>query len=387
MNWNEDIVVAKTFYGLEGVLSKELEELGFTGVKELNRAVEFRADYLGVLRANYMLRTALSVLKPINNFRIKGKDDLYRGAYNIRWEDIFGADKTIIVRGAVRSEYFPNTQYPALIIKDAICDRFRDKVGSRPSVSTRNADVVIDLHLQDDLVRLSLNTSGKALFQRGYREEKGEAPLNEVLAAGLIKLSGWKGDVPLIDPFCGSGTICIEAGLIAHGLPPQLERNRFSFMSYKNFKNEEWENLKSEYPFRPKRDMVPIIGTDVDGDMIRVARTNLRGTSLAKTVTFNAIEFNDLILPKEKGIMICNPPYGERIGSELNELYGEFGTYLKHNTAGYATFIISSNYEALKQVGLRHSANFKVFNGSLECAFRKYEVFEGKMKEFKTNKA
>ena len=387
MNWSTGEFVAKTFFGLEEVLADEAKELGLSNVKVLNRAVSFEGGYKDMIRANYALRTALAILKPIKEFKFREKDDFYQQIKDIPWEKVFDPQKTFVIKGAVRSKTFPNSQFPILVCKDAIVDRFKEKTGTRPDIHTKRAAIVIDIFVHENQARISLNTSGTPLFQRGYRQETGRAPLNEVLAAGLIRMTGWKADRPFYDLFCGSGTICIEAGLMAHGLPPQLERKYFAFMHYKNFRHSDYEDVKAEFPSRPKREIVPIVGVDINTNMIRTARTNLRGTSLAKTVTFEAKDFRDVVLPEDGGVIVSNPPYGERIGDNVEELYADLGTFIKHKAKGFDSYVISSSREALNEIGLRPSRKWRVFNGKLECSYRKYETFKGTMKEFKTEKS
>ena len=378
-------LVAKTFYGLEEVLKEELESIGAQNVEAGNRAVTFEGDLRLLYEANLWLRTAISVLRPIKTFRYKNEHDLKRVFADINFKQYMSASQTFAVKGAVHSKEFKFSQYPMLLLKDAVVDFFRDAQGRRPDVNLEKPNVLFDLHVQDNQCTIALNSSGAPLFQRGYRKDTGDAPLNEVVAAGLLALAGWKGETNFIDPFCGSGTLPIEAALIANGMPPAIVRKRFSFMNWPDFDQQLWDDIKRKVPMQPNRNLnVRIIGSDFNGDMILMARNNARSLPLGKTISFETKGFRDQTSPGVPGVLISNPPYGERLEvDEIGDLYKEVGDFFKHEMAGYDCWLLSSNLEALKRVELKPSKKVQMYNGSLSCDFRKYTIFEGSLKEFK----
>lgn len=377
----ELIITVKTLYGFEDILSEELNELGYDKVEKGNRSVQLKGGWKDVYRINYLSRLSISVLVEIESFYIHKEDDLYKEAKKIDWTNYFDVDKTISVKGAVFSRIFNHTNYPMLLVKDAIVDTFREKTGERPNVELKSPQVVIDVYISEKKVVLSLNTSGVPLFQRGYRQQTGEAPMNEVLAAGLLRLSGWDRKSPLVDPMCGSGTIAIEAALWAADIPSMIERYHYAFKNFKTFDAEVWEEVRSEGNDRPIKLDFPIIAADEDAGMIRKAQRNSRVAPIGKMIEFVTTEFKDFDPPEGGGTLIMNPPYGERMGDEMIELYEEIGDTFKQKYAGYSCWIVSSNIDAIKRVGLKPNAKIKVFNGSLECSFRKFEVFEGSLKD------
>lgn len=376
-------ITIKTFYGLEEVLAKELEEHGFSGAKLLNRAVSIKGNWDDIYFLNIHLRCAISILVEIANFKVKTERDLYTNAYQIDWPTFFKVDKTFAVKGAVFSDVFRHSQYPFLLVKDAIVDRFRDKVQERPDVNVKKPQVMIDVYVNNNVVTLSLNTSGLPLFQRGYREATGAAPLNEVVAAGILKLSGWDGKTDLVDPFCGSGTILIEAALMAAGLPPNLERHHYAFKNFENFNEEKFNSIIDGIDRRVKGLPCKIVGSDISDEMVTKTRRNLRGLPIGRFVETSVKPFDQVEKPSESGMIVTNPPYGERMGEEIEELYEGIGNWLKHSMPGYSCWLISSNMDALKKVGLKPDTKMRLFNGKLECSLRKYTVFEGKLKDNK----
>ena len=376
-------ITIKTFYGLEEVLAKELEEHGFSGAKLLNRAVSIKGNWDDIYFLNIHLRCAISILVEIANFKVKTERDLYTNAYQIDWPTFFKVDKTFAVKGAVFSDVFRHSQYPFLLVKDAIVDRFRDKVQERPDVNVKKPQVMIDVYVNNNVVTLSLNTSGLPLFQRGYREATGAAPLNEVVAAGILKLSGWDGKTDLVDTFCGSGTILIEAALMAAGLPPNLERHHYAFKNFENFNEEKFNSIIDGIDRRVKGLPCKIVGSDISDEMVTKTRRNLRGLPIGRFVETSVKPFDQVEKPSESGMIVTNPPYGERMGEEIEELYEGIGNWLKHSMPGYSCWLISSNMDALKKVGLKPDTKMRLFNGKLECSLRKYTVFEGKLKDNK----
>lgn len=370
----------KTFYGLEQVLSEELIELGYTDPVLLNRAVQVTGDWKDVYFLNLHVRCAISVLVEIEQFTIRHEDDLYKKAAKIKWTNYFAVDKSFAIKGAVFSDFFNHSQYPFLVVKDAVVDCFRDEMNERPDVNTRNPQVVFDLYINRDKVTISLNTSGTPLFQRGYREATGIAPLNEVVAAGLIRMSGWDKKSTFIDPFCGSGTLLIEAALMAANIPPAIERHHFAFKNFANYNAELWQEIVDAVPRRVTSLPCKIVGSDVSADMVTKTRRNLRGLPIGRFVETSVNAFDEMTPPEEGGLMISNPPYGERMGEEIDELYTAIGDWMKTKMTGYDCWLLSSNFTAFKHVGLKPDAKIRVFNGDLECSFRKYSIYQGSKK-------
>jgi putative N6-adenine-specific DNA methylase len=374
-------ITLKTFFGFENVLKEELEEMGYTQIEVLNRAVQVKGTWADVYSLNYTCRCAISVLVQLAHFRIDKEEDLYKKALKIDWVSIFDPNKTFAVKGAIFSTIFRHSQYPFLLVKDAIVDSFRDKGFDRPNVQVKAPQVMFDLYIREKEVTISLNTSGAPLFHRGYRDSVGDAPLNEVVAAGLVRMSGWDRKTPFYDPFCGSGTLLIEAAMLALGMPAAIERTHFAFKNFKNFDAQLWSDLTENTWTRPASMDVEIFGSDQSAEMMMKAKRNLRGLGLARWIEVKPEAFSEMKKPFEKGFIVTNPPYGERMGDEIEELYDELGTWLKHEMSGYTAWVISSNGDALKKIGLRPTRKVKVFNGDLECSFRKFELFEGSKKD------
>lgn len=378
---SENTITLKTFYGLEDVLKSELEEFGYTNVEVLNRAVQVKGTWRDVYFLNLNVRCAISVLVQIASFKIKSEEDLYKKALKINWKEYFSVDKTFAVKGAVFSSIFRHSQYPFLLVKDAIVDTFRKNSNERPNVNVKSPQVLFDVYINNENVTVSLNTSGVPLFQRGYRQSVGEAPLNEVVAAGLIKLSGWNKKEPFIDPFCGSGTLLIEAALIAANIPPCIERFHYAFKNFVNFNPDVWDDIYNKAEKKCNTFEPTILGFDQNPDMVLKAKRNLRGLPIGR---FLKVEISDFQSIKEleisSGVMISNPPYGERMGEGLEELYEELGDFMKNKLKGFECWIISSNVSALKSVGLKPSRKMRLFNGDLECSFRRYSIYEGSKK-------
>jgi len=373
--------VAKTLYGLEKVLSEELIGLGAGDVQTANRAVLFEGDMSLLYRVNYSVRTALSVLLPIADFRIRSKDDLYKGGSKIEWDRIMDPDDTFSIVPVVNSLHFGHTGYAGLILKDAIADSFRNKTGRRPSVDTTNPRILINLHISNDLVTISIDSSVVPLFKRGYRQEQSVAPLNEVLAAGIILLSGWKVSVPMTDPMCGSGTIPIEAGLIACRIPPGKFRQFFGFQRWKDFDEDLFEKIKLECNSLIRLSPVKISGSDVSEQAIQYAKANVARAGLNDAVTLEMSDFKNLRSSDDNGYLFLNPPYGQRIQpEEIDMLYSTIGTTLKHNFPGTTAWLITSNKESLKHIGLKPKQKYTLFNGALECVLLKYEMYQGTKK-------
>lgn len=380
-------ITLKTLFGLEEVLKEELEELGYSDVKILNRAVQIDGTWKDIYFLNLHTRCSISILVEIAQFRIKHEDDLYSKSMKIDWTEYFDISKTFAVKGAVNSDFFNHTQFPYLVVKDAIADTFRKKFNERPDVDIKRPQVLFDLYINNDVVTISLNTSGVPLYQRGYREEVGDAPLNEVLAAGLLRLSKWDKKSPILDPFCGSGTILIEAALMAANIPSMIERQHYAFKNFKNFIASDWEEIYEAANKRCAELPVRIIGSDLSDEMVLKARRNLRGIAVGRFVEVKSASFDELTdLDLENCLMITNPPYGERMGDEIEEMYEKLGDWMKNYMKGSTCWIISSSVEGFKSVGLKPDRKIKLYNGSLECSFRKYSIYDGsKRTKFQIN--
>ncbi len=373
-------ITVKTLYGFEDILEQEIQALGYSNTVQLNRAVQLKGKWKDVYRLNYLCRLAISVLVEVDHFKINEADDLYKKVKRIDWTSYFEKDKTFAVKGAVFSTLFNHSQYPYLVVKDAIADVFRDKTGDRPDVNIKSPQVLVDIYIKEKEVTLSLNTSGVPLFQRGYRQETGEAPMNEVLAAGLLKLSGWDGNSTFIDPMCGSGTLAIEAALMAADIPSMVERTHFAFKNFSSFNSDEWEEVLASSNRKPKKLDFPIIAADADAEVLQKAKRNSKSAPIGNMIEFRLSDFKTLEIPEGGGTLICNPPYGERMGEEIEILYESLGDFFKQKMNGFSCWIISSNLEAMKFVGLKPNQKDKVFNGNLECSFRKFDIFEGSKK-------
>lgn len=377
--------VAKTFYGLEKVLSRELISIGALNVQAANRAVLFEGEKELLYRSNYCLRTALSILMPVAEYRIRSKEDLYEGAMRIRWEKYLDPSMTFSIVPVVNSPYFDHSGYPALVLKDAIADFFRLRKGERPDVDAKDPEIVINLHINQSLATISLDSSVIPLFKRGYRIEQSSAPINEVLAAGILLISRWNSSADLIDPMCGSGTIPIEAALLASSIPPGKFRSFFGFMKWKDYDRELFERIKSESEINIRKPGIGIVASDISPEAISQAEVNIKSAGLQDIINTRVSDFADLkSTGEERKFIFMNPPYGLRLQpEELNDLYGSIGTTLKHNFPGSTAWLITPNRDALKQVGLRPAEKYTLYNGPLECLLLKYEMYQGS-KKFKT---
>lgn len=378
-------LVAKTLYGLENVLAEELTSLGASDVKAANRAVLFNGDKNLLYRVNYCSRTALSVLMPVGDFRIRSKDDLYKCSLKVEWDRFMDADDTFSIVPVINSPHFAHTGYAGLILKDSIADYFRNKSGRRPSVDTDDPTILINLHISNDQVTISIDSSVVPLFKRGYRQEQAVAPLNEVLAAGILLISGWKASSALTDPMCGSGTIPIEAGLIACNIPPGKFRKFFGFQRWKDFDEELFNKIKLEYDKMDGISPLKICGSDISELAVSQSRSNVSRAGLSDVVSIELSDFKDLKSTNDHGYVFLNPPYGQRLHpDELDGLYSMIGTTLKHNFPGNTAWLITSNKESLKKVGLKPKEKHTLFNGALECTLLKYEMYSGTRKAEKS---
>lgn len=378
-------LIAKTFMGLEPVLAQELIQLGANNVETGRRMVSFTGDKEMMYRANFQLHTAIRILKPIHTFKARSAEEVYDEIQKIEWSNYLDNKKTFSVDSVVYSEEFRNSRFVTYKVKDAIVDWFREKTGTRPNISVSNPDIRLNIHIAEDDATLSLDSSGESLHRRGYRQESVEAPLNEVLAAGMILMTGWKGDIDFIDPMCGSGTIAIEAALIARNISPGVFRKEFAFEKWADFDQELFDTIYND-DSKEKEFTHHIYGYDIDMKAVNTARINVKAAGLSKEVTIEQADFKDFQTPTEKSIMVTNPPYGERISTpNLLATYKMIGERLKHTFAGNDAWILSYREECFEQIGLKPSIKIPVFNGSLECEFRKYALFDGRMKEFRAD--
>ena len=376
----ELIITLKCFFGFEETLKEELLEYGYDQIEILNRAVQIRGTWKDVYYLNLHSRCSISILVEIASFRIKTENDLYQSASKIKWSNIFDVNKTFAVKGAIYSDIFTNTHYPYLLVKDAIVDHFRDKTGDRPNIEIKRPQVLIDVYIRNNQVTISVNTSGNPLFQRGYRNAAGEAPINEVVAASLIRMSGWDRKTNLMDPFCGSGTILIEGALLATGIPSNIERQHYAFKNFKNFDRNLWDEIYDKAIRIVRKLPCKFLGSDISDEMVLKSRRNLREFSFGRFIEILGKPFNEVRKSEEPVFIISNPPYGQRLEIE-EELYAQIGSWLKHEIKEGTACIISSSEEGFKSIGLKHSKKIKVYNGNLDCSFRCYELFEGKRKD------
>ncbi len=373
--------VAKTLYGLENILARELEKFGAEKINILNRAVEFEGTKDLMYRANISLRTALRILVPVTNFKFQNTKEFYTRAKKIDWLDYIKPNQTFAIDSVVNSKLFKHNKYPALKLKDAIVDKIRDITAKRPDVNTENPDIKIHLHIQNNFAKIYLDSSGESLHMRGYRLEGAAAPLNEALAAGMILLTGWKGDTDFIDPMCGSGTLVAEAAMIAKNLPPNLYRNHFGFMKWDDFDKELFTKIKKELSGKVRNPGITIYGSDVSAKAIEVARKNIARAKLENDVILEVKDFTEVNKTGERGIIVTNPPYGARIKNKnLIQLYKSFGDILKKKFDGYEAWILSGDKTAIKNIGLRTSKKLTLYNGPIECKFHKFELYKGSRK-------
>ena len=383
MNQQSELI-AKTFQGLEEVLAQELTELGADNIEIGRRMVSFTGDKEMMYRANFCLRTAIRILKPIKHFTAQNADEVYDAVKSIEWTDFLNNTDSFAVDAVVFSETFRHSKFVAYKVKDAIVDYFRERTGNRPSVRINNPDLAINIHIAENQCTLSLDSSGESLHRRGYRQEQVEAPLNEVLAAGMILMTGWRGECDLIDPMCGSGTIPIEAALIARNIAPGVFRKEFGFEKWKDFDQELFDNIYND-DSKEREFTHKIYGYDNNPKANEIATHNVKAAGVSKDVVLRIQPFQQFEQPTEKSIIITNPPYGERISAnDLLGLYQMIGERLKHAFVGNDAWILSYRDECFDQIGLKPSLKVPLFNGALECQFRKYQIFAGKYKEFRT---
>jgi 23S rRNA (guanine2445-N2)-methyltransferase len=380
-------MVAKTLFGFEELLANELRNLGAQDVKIGVRNVSFVGDKGFMYKANLGLRTAIKILKPIKTFKVFNEQDLYNQVYKMPWQDYMKSTGSLAIDATVHSTVFTHSQFIALKTKDAIVDKFRDTEGERPNVDLRFPDLKINVHIDKQMCTISLDSSGESLHRRGYKTATNIAPINEVLAAGLIMLSGWDGQSDFMDPMCGSGTILAEAAMIACNIPPNLMRKEFAFERWQDWDVELFETIEESLLKKTRDFHHKMIGYDKSPSAVRKAQENIKNAHLDEFIT---IKHEDFFKTQKAGDahlhMVFNPPYGERLENlNVEEFYGNIGTTLKHGYSGTNAWFITSNLEALKFVGLRPSRKIKVFNAKLEARLVKYEMYAGSKKAKKQN--
>ncbi len=375
-------MTAKCLHGFEGILAKELRNLGAMNVTEGVRHVSFMGDLGFMYKANLSLRTAVSVLKPILSFKIYKEQDFYQAVYEFPWEDFVDKNGSFAIDSTVNSDIFTHSRYVVFRAKDAIVDRFRDKFGTRPNIDTNEPDVRLNVHIDRNTCNLSLNTSGEPLFKRGYRKSTNIAPINEVLAASLLLASGWDGQCDFLDPMCGSGTILIEAAMIACQIPANINRETFAFMKWNNFNEDFFEKIKSSALKKIRPFHFKIKGYDLSGITISKAKENIENANLTEFISVEEADFFTTEKLADRHLfMLFNPPYGERLPVEVPEFYSSVGDTLKQNYPDTtAWFIVPLDSGAIKHVGLRPSRKIKVFNASIESRLLRYDIYKGSKK-------
>ena len=371
-------MIAKTFFGFEEILAKELQNLGAQNVEQGVRMVSFKGDKGFMYKANLSLRTALKILKPIYFFKANNEQALYKGISGINWSKLLNANQTFVIDTTVHSEYFNHSEFVSQKCKDAIVDQFRERTGQRPSIDKVHPDLRINIHIDKDQVSVALDTSGNALNQRGYRTATNIAPINEVLAAGILLLSGWDGQTDFLDPMCGSGTFLAEAAMIACNIPANINRKEFAFEKWNDWDNDLFDNISDSLLKRVREFNYTIKGYDKAPSAVQKAIDNIKNANLDEYISIEEKNFFDTEKTSEGKLhIVFNPPYDERLDIHMEEFYKNIGDTLKKNYPGTNAWMITANLEALKYVGLKPSRKIKLFNAGLEARLVKYEMYEG----------
>lgn len=374
-------MVAKTLFGFEDLLANELLKLGAKNIKKGVRNVSFEGDKGFMYKANLGLRTAIKILKPIKTFRVSNEQDLYTSIYNMKWNKYVAPTGTLAIDATVHSDKFTHSQYVALKSKDAIVDKFRNETGNRPNIDLRFPDLKVNIHIDRSVCTVSLDTSGESLHRRGYKTATNIAPINEVLAAGLVMLSGWDGQSDFIDPMCGSGTLLAEAAMIACNIPPNLMRKEFAFERWKDWDVELFETIEESLLKKTRDFHYKLIGYDKSPSAVKKAKENIKNAHLSEFINIKHEDFFKTQRPGEDKLhMLFNPPYGERLDIDMEAFYKQIGDTLKQGYPNTNAWFITSNLEALKYVGLRPSRKIKLFNAKLESRLVKYEMYAGSKK-------
>ncbi len=374
-------IIGKTFFGLEEILANELMDLGAKNIHKLKRGIKFTGSKELLYKVNYRSRLSLRFLMTLISFKTANEDILYKKVYEYPWESIFSFKQTIFITSTINSTIFKHSHYVSLKVKDAIVDRFRDKMKKRPNVDKISPNIVIHIHINNDICNLSLDSSGEPLYKRGYRIATCHTPLNEVLASGLVYLSGWDKSEVLIDFMCGSGTILIEAALMVKNIPAGKFRDKFAFQNWNNYEEDLYNSIKNEEVKVDSYNPV-ILGCDVSTDAVGSALKNINKAGLTDIIKIQNRNYLNFKPPKKKGVVIINPPYNVRLkDNNILLMYKELGDYIKKTYAGYDVWILSHNIQALKHIGLKASAKYQLYNGPLECKYNKYSIFEGSLKK------
>ncbi|GET45070.1 THUMP domain-containing class I SAM-dependent RNA methyltransferase [Capnocytophaga felis] len=375
-------MLAKTFFGFEDILATELQKLGAANVQKGVRSVSFEGDKGFMYKANLCLRTALKILKPIHKFTIRNEKDYYQKLYDFHWEKYFDVKQTFAISVTLQTELFNHSQYVALRAKDAIVDRFRNKIGKRPNVDTLHPDLQLHIHIQKNEVIVSLDSSGASLHHRGYRSVTNIAPINEVLAAGILLLSGWNGQSDFLDPMCGSGTFLIEAAMIACNIPANIHRREFAFEKWNDYDADLFELIFDSCLKKTREFHHSIIGYDKAPSAVAKAKENLKNANLSEYIEIQQKNFFESEKENKNAPLhiVFNPPYNERLQIDIPKFYESIGNTLKNNYPNTDAWFITSNLEALKYVGLRPSRKIKLFNGKLESRLLNYKMYEGSKK-------
>lgn len=377
-------MIAKTVHGLEKVLAEELRAIGAKEILPIRRGVRFTGDKEVLYKANFYCRTSLRILVEIFSFRARYEDQLYTNIRKFDWSTLIGTDNTIAVNAVTNSPIFSHSKYASLKVKDAIVDQFRDKTGARPSVNPTKPDLRIHLHIQHDDCSVSLDSSGDSLHRRGYRQGQNAAPLSEVLAAGMILLSGWDGKGNFVDPMCGSGTILSEAVMISANMPAGTYRKEYGFLRWHDYDQELWERIRGEGEAAIRKPQCTLFGSDKSPIAMRVTQRNFEFMGFYDLLTLRKIPFDRLKGPEGGGVLITNPPYGERMELEdIVAFYSMMGDSLKQNFTGYKAWILSANPTGMKSIGLAADERIVLFNGPLECRYHGFDIYEGKLEEEK----
>ncbi|MGI9191485.1 MAG: THUMP domain-containing class I SAM-dependent RNA methyltransferase [Chitinophagaceae bacterium] len=374
-------MVAKTLFGLEDVLAEELHQLGALKIVKGVRNVQFEGDDGFMYKANLGLSTAIRILKPIYSFEVRDENDFYKKIYKFNWAGVMSANDTLSINATVHSDRFTHSHYIALKCKDAIVDRFRDDGGKRPNVDTENPTIALQVHIAQHVVTVSLDTSGDSLHLRGYRTQTNEAPINEVLAAGLLRLAGWQGQCDLLDPMCGSGTLLIEAAMMACKIPPNIHRKSFGFQRWSTYDEALFDKIRDVLLSKTREFHHTLQGFDISMASVRKAQQNIQNAGLEEYIQIRLQNFFKSKKEKESPLMLVfNPPYDERISVQTEQFYKQIGDTLKQHYPGTKAWMITGNLEALNFVGLRTSRKIKLYNGNLEARLVMYEMYEGTRK-------
>lgn len=375
-------MIAKTFYGFEEILSEELLKLGAQKIIKGNRNVSFYGDKGFMYKSNISLRTALKIIKPIKEFKFKDIDEYYKKIYEIKWEDYLDFNSSFLINSVVfNSKIFNNSKFTSLKAKDAIVDRFRNKFKNRPSINSFNPELKIEIHVNKNFCTISLDSSGESLHKRGYKKYNSAAPLNEVLAAGIILMSAWDKKSDLLDPMCGTGTFLIEAAMIARNIAPNLNRLAFAFEKWKDWDNELFETIEESVKSKEIEFEHKLYGFDISSAMIKKAEKNIEISDLGVDIEIVKKDFlTSIKTDNDKLHVLINPPYDKRISADVNQLYKKIGDTLKNNYLYSDVWIITANLEAIKSIGLKSSKKIKLFNANLESRLLNYKIYPGSKK-------